>query len=314
MTSNHSLIPHTDNRPLEIGTYNEVHGNQIQTTYHFVLSSNSAAGPGNAPSGSTCPSFNDVPLGLASDDFTGCKEVTDLVIEILKTSNGEMPSRCALYGMRGVGKSRVSYAVAKDLFDEGYYRNIFHIRATSIEALYEDFSHLLHLVSHPHQFAPEQNARLTAARLWLENFKAGKWLLILDDVACETVASLREHLPRNNSRGSILFTTSSEAVAEALTGERARMVELCLPDVDEAAKLLKHLSKDHATADASTVKDVVKGVGCLPLAIAQATAYMKDSGLTLNEMSTRLKSERRVEVMSRRSIHAQDSRFILSHS
>ena len=121
MTSNRSLIPNTGNQHVEVGTYNEVHGNQIQTTCHFVFPSNSAANARHTPPGTTCPSFNDAPLGLLSDDFTGCEQVMARVIEILETPYGNMPSRCALYGMRGVGKSRVSYALAKSLFDKGHY-------------------------------------------------------------------------------------------------------------------------------------------------------------------------------------------------
>ena len=318
MTSNGSLLPHTDNLHLQVGTYNEFHGNQNQTTYNIFLPSTSAASPRNARSGTTCPSFNDAPLGLLSDDFTGQEQVMVRIIEILDTSHGDMPSRCALYGMRGVGKSHVAYALAKFLFDKRRYRNIFRIRATSNEALYEDICHLLDLVSHPDRLASEQNTRLTAARRWLEDFNDGKWLLIVDDVARETVSFLRQHLPRQNSQGCILFTTVTEVVAEALTrdaGERHGMIELCLPDVDEAAKLLlKLLGNDHAAADANTVKDVVKGVGCLPLAIVQATAYMKESGLTLEEMLALLKSQRKVKVISPRSLHSQVCQLIISHS
>jgi hypothetical protein len=167
MTSNGSLVPHTDNRHHQIGTYNEVHGNLNQTTNNFFL-------PPNSASGTTCPSFNDAQLGLLSDDFTGQEQVMARIIEILDTSHGNMPSRCALHGMRGVGQSHVSYALAKFLFDKHRYRNIFHIRATSNEMLYEGFCRLLNRVSHPDRLASEQNTRLTAAQCWLEDFNDGK--------------------------------------------------------------------------------------------------------------------------------------------
>ena len=322
MIPNRSLVPYSDR--LNIGTYNDVAGNLTSTTYNFILPSNATANPSfesprNASPGTTCPSFNDAPIDLLSVNFTGREQEMALIIEFLEIEHGDMPSRCALHGMHGVGKSQVLYALAKYLFKQGRYTNIFCMQATSIEELYKGFSRVLHLVSHPERYATERDARLAAAQRWFENFEGGKWLLILDNVVTETLDFLWHNLPKKNRGDGILFTTLTEDVANALTdvaGEQHGIVELRVPDVRDAANLLlKHLGNDPAAiADANTVRDVVQGVGCLPLAIAQVTAYMAKSYITLDQLLALLKGEHKIEVMCYCHIHCAVRQFTSCHS
>ena len=234
--SHRSLITSTDN------TYNRVDRDQMNYKFIFpsrstITGSPSSESPRLVPR--PCPRFNDV------------------ITQFLEPQLGNTPSWCAVYGMDGVGKSQASYALAKMWYDLGRFTNIFYIQATSDEEVYHGFSRLLNLVSHPDRFAPERDARMTAARRWLENFDDGRWLLVIDSVALETVEFLRQHLPRENRHGSILFTTHTENVAGALTrvaGVQHGMVELCIPDVDDAARLLvNHIDDLQANADATKV-------------------------------------------------------------
>jgi len=299
-STNRPLITYGDN--LQIGTYNDVRGDQIITNFYFMSpSTSSAADP--ISQASVTPRFarfNDVPLDMLSGDFTGREQEIALITQSFEVQRGDIPSRCAIYGMRGVGKSQASYALAKDLFDQGRFTNIFYVQASSDEKLLQGFSHLLHLVSHPDRFAREPDARLTAARRWLEDFDAGRWLLVIDSITLETVEFIRQHLPRRNRNGSILFVTLTENVAKALTrvaGEQHGMVEFRLPDIHDAAKLfVKLIDDDGASVDPSKIQEVVKGVGCLPLAIAQVAEFMSDARITLEDMLAILKSERKIDV------------------
>jgi hypothetical protein len=70
-----------------------------------------------------------------------------------------------------------------------------------------------------------------------------------------------------------------------------------LPDIDNATKLLvKHIDDDGANIDPSKIQELVKGVGCLPLAIVQVAAFMDDARIMLEEMLTILKSKRKIDV------------------
>ena len=283
---------------VNIGTYIEIAGNS--NDLHVNSPQKASAGANSQTDVLRCPCFNDAPLDLLSVKFTGREREIALIIEFLEIVYGDVPARCALHGMHGVGKSQVSYALAKYLYDKGHYRNVFWMQATTVEKLHQSFSKLLYLVSHPDRSSTDDGNRLTAARRWLEDFDSGRWLLVIDNVARETVDFLREHLPRKNGRGNILFTTRTEDVAKALThvaGDQHKIVELRIPDVEDAAELLlKHLSGSETLTDSNRVHEVVKGVGCLPLAIAQAASYMTETGSSLEDMLTLFKSERKIDV------------------
>ena len=285
---------------VNIGAYIETSGNS--NSIHLNFHQNAIAGPSLPRNIAQCPCFNDAPLDLLSVNFTGREQEIALIIESLETVYGDVPTRCALHGMHGVGKSQVSNALAKELYNSGRYTNVFWMQATTIEKLHQGFSRLLKLVSHPACSSTDDETRLMAVRRWLEDFNSGRWLLVIDNVARETVDFLREHLPRKNGRGNVLFTTLTEDVAKALThvaGERHGVVELRIPDVEDAAKLfLKHLG-DHETAvNESKIQDVVKGIGRLPLAIAQAASYMTETGSSLNDMLSLFSSERKIYITS----------------
>ena len=282
---------------VNIDTYIEIAGNSNDL---HVNSPQKVSGANSHGDIVRCPCFNDAPLDLLSVKFTGREREIALIIEFLEIVYGDLPARCALHGMHGVGKSRVSYALAKYLYDKGDCRNVFWMQATTVEKLHQGFSKLLYLVSHPDRSSADDGNRLTAARRWLEDFDSGRWLLVIDNVARETVDFLREHLPRKNGRGNILFTTRTEDVARALThvaGAQHKVVELRIPNVEDAAKLLlNHLSGSETLADSSRVQEVVKGVGCLPLAVAQAASYMMETGSSLDDLLTLFKSERKFDV------------------
>ena len=85
---------------------------------------------------------------------------------------------------------------------------------------------------HPDRSSIDDGIKLTAARRWLEDFNSGRWLLVLDNIARETVNFLREHLPRKNGRGNVLFSARAEDVAKALTHVARRgIIELRIRDV-----------------------------------------------------------------------------------
>ena len=208
--------------------------------------------------------------------------------------------RCVLYGNQGVGKSQLTYKWAKTTFDRGENRYVMWISATTVEKLYQGFCRLLHSVNHPDRSHPEQSVRLAAAQRWFEEVDSGDWLLVLDNVFPETVDFLREHLPRQNGRGSILLTTRTQHVAMALAsaaGEQHEVVEVPLLSVAAGVELfLGHFPDGEIDAPPAKVEQIVKSVGCLPLAISHAASYMKQTRSTVDDMLNLYESKRKIDV------------------
>ncbi|KZP23813.1 hypothetical protein FIBSPDRAFT_446477 [Athelia psychrophila] len=230
--------------------------------------------------------FNDAPVDRISPCFMGREDDIQAIASAVGPCDGDAPSRYAVWGMPGLGKSQLALSYAHSSYKAGRHTHVIWIPATTLEKVNQGFAKVLDLTQHTDRNNPDQGARLTAARLCLE--RSGqqlKWLIILDDVTAATLAFLREHLPRHNGHGSILITTRTFDVAEALTSVAGRQYpvhELKALSPEQSAKLLLKRAGIHGSTatDLDSAQKLVKRVGCLPLAVEQAGAYMKRSGLT----------------------------------
>ncbi|KZP05102.1 TPR-like protein [Athelia psychrophila] len=260
------------------GTVNNVNGNiesQINNTYHGV--------PPN-PTHSVA-SFNDAPVDRISPCFMGREEDMHAITSAVRSCDGGAPSRYAVWGMPGLGKSQLALSYANVSFKAGHHTHVIWIPAMTLEKVNQGLVKVLDLTQHVDRNNPDQGARLTAARLCLEQFDLHlKWLIILDDVTLATLDFLREHLPRQNGHGSILITTRTLEVAKAVAsvaGQQHPVHELKALSTQKSVALLFKSAGIHssATADLESAQKFVKKIGCLPLAVEQAGSYMRRSGL-----------------------------------
>lgn len=208
----------------------------------------------------------------------------------------DIPTCGAIFGMPGLGKTQLGMEYAKRSYNKQKYNIIFWISAANVEHLNQSFTNILHLVDHRHQHHPEQNARFMFARRWLEATDL-KWLLVVDNVYPESILFLREHMPRCNSRGSVLFTTRTSAIALDIVStmhQNSHILEIQPLSVSDAVALLHR--EAHITDSGKVAEDVVKSVGCLPLAVSQAASFMNTSRKNLQDVLELYQSDRKYEV------------------
>ena len=259
---------------------------------------NSSAQDHQAPS-----RYNDAPVGLLLTNFIGRERELDQIRELLEISHGDNPSRCAVYGMPGVGKTQLAlkYSVASYSVDR--YTYIFWVSATTVEKLSQGLVKILDLLRLPDRFNPDQSAKLTAVLQWLEisSSKSGrKWLLVLDNANRSILRDIRNFLPRTNSAGSILFTTRTKDLADDLASVQGRTnssIELQPPDLHDATRMLlrsggfgedpSYLLKAH---------EVVNSVGRLPLAVDQAASFMRQTDCSIDDLLAIYSSEQKSQV------------------
>jgi tetratricopeptide (TPR) repeat protein len=148
---------------------------------------------------------------------------------------------------------------------------------------YEGIARALQL---PGADRPETKVVQTVAD-WLRNEDNGRWLLILDNaddsaVFQENVAAesgqecLLDYVPQS-SHGSVLITSRNRQAALDLTDDEESIIDVEPMTLPEAVKLLRSkLPRDKS--DDNDVAMLAKELGCLPLAIKQAAAYISVGG------------------------------------
>ena len=144
---------------------------------------------------------------------------------------------------------------------------------------------------------------MSAVRTWLES--QSNWLLVLDNAdALQYFGTEYAYSNRNESSnlyrfipqgltGKILWTTRDESVVGGLVGVQ-QGVNVTSMKLSEAETLLASISGFDVTGkDSKNATDLLKQLENLPLAIAQAAAYMRRTSASIAEYLAKLKKEKR---------------------
>ncbi|RSN42534.1 tetratricopeptide repeat protein [Streptomyces sp. WAC 04229] len=183
-----------------------------------------------------------------------------------------------LTGTGGVGKTQLAADYARTVWDGGEVDVLVWISASSRSAITAGYAQAGVEVLAADPGDPEQAARAFLA--WLEH-KAGqkpcRWLVVLDDVA--DPADMRGLWPPASRHGRALVTTRRREAALTGAGRRLVHVGLFMP-WEAAAYLTAVLAAHDRHEQADQINDLAADLGHLPLALAQAAAYIIDADLT----------------------------------
>ena len=202
--------------------------------------------------------------------FVGRDELISQLFEMLCDSKEHQHNhRVALHGLGGVGKTQTAlkYIYSK----REYYHSIFWISAVNQATLLTEFQKIMaHTQPNvPMPGSPDQVAKLVIS--WLE--KQSSWLLVVDNL--DDINVIDGFLPVNRNRRHTLITTRNPS-AENIP---AQGLEVDLMSSTEATKFLLiragfPLDSESHTNEAGKI---VQELGCLPLAIEQAAAFIRES-------------------------------------
>lgn len=199
----------------------------------------------------------------------------------------ERPSSSSqvLIGMGGVGKTQLAAAYARHAW-QGELRVLVWVTASSRSAIVEAYAAAavrLELAD-----GADLNQAAQEFLVWTETTE-DSWLVIIDDV--RNPSDIRNLLPSNSSSGKVVITTRRRDAA--LIGGERRIIEVGLFERSEANAYLRarlgNLNSDDGEIDALALD-----LGYLPLALAQAAAFILDQDVDLPRYR-RLFAERLLE-------------------
>jgi hypothetical protein len=188
-------------------------------------------------------------------------------------------------GLGGVGKTQVALEYAQRVWAAGEVGLWVWVTAGSREAIVSSYAGLAADLTGVEDPDPEHGARRLLE--WLAATQA-RWLIVLDDV--QNPADLRGLWPPATTGGRVVVTTRRRDAA--LRGEGRCLVEVGVFTSAEAEGYLYAAlaEQPHLAVGAA---ELAAALGCLPLALAQAGAYMLDRGLSCTDYRARWAGRRR---------------------
>ncbi|KAF5648586.1 kinesin light chain [Fusarium sp. NRRL 52700] len=220
-------------------------------------------------------------------NFTGrVGTIAELQKLLFTDPNGQ---RVALVGLGGVGKTQIALQLAhlvKKQDQEDCSYSVIWMPALSMASFEQACSKLIS------EFGIEQtneeNAKETF-RKFLSSGKCGKWFLIIDNAdtidtlygTAEAPGGIEEFIP-DCEHGCILYTTRSREVAISVA--QNNIVKLSEMDDEDAKALLQgSLIEKDQMQDTALIDKLLHKLAYLPLAITQASAYMKINEISVQE-------------------------------
>ncbi|MGW1976788.1 FxSxx-COOH system tetratricopeptide repeat protein [Streptomyces sp. NPDC001889] len=205
-----------------------------------------------------------VPLRTTS--FTGRTELLDAIREGLRNGNQTI----LLRGMGGVGKTLLAQEFAHRF--KGDYDVVWHIQAEQLNLAVEQYAAMA-----PELGLPERKNPTDAARAVRDALDRGepyhRWLLILDNA--DEADRLTDFLARGRSGHIIVTSQRSEG-----WGRHAETIEVGVFTRSESVSHLRRRLPDIGPDEAD---QLAAELGDLPIAVEQAAAGIKQTGLNARE-------------------------------
>ena len=201
---------------------------------------------------------------LHPQDFTGRKTELNDLHEACKNNNTVF-----ITGFGGIGKTSLALKYADKY--KSHYKFIYFIIASSQDSIVQGLVDLADKMNIPSGDIP---IRLKNLRNQLDEFK-GDYLLIFDGIDNpEDFEELKKHLP-NNRKCILLTSRMSELATQEL---RCKSLPLNAWPIEEAVDYLLKTTKKE---EADQVKILAEKLGCLPLALVHASAYIRTRNYTI---------------------------------
>jgi len=194
--------------------------------------------------------------------FTGRAELLDRIGATLADGPAAV---VAVRGLGGVGKTQAALEYAHRARDEGRYAVIWWVRADSAVTIAEDLAALAPLTGIPSGGPTGEVAAVVLTALRARD----DWLLVFDNASAPS--DLAGVLP--GGRGHVLITSRNRA----WTGVAAPLDIAAFSREESVAFLARRSGRN----EPEPAGELAAELGDLPLALAQAAAYIDENGLTV---------------------------------
>ena len=203
-------------------------------------------------------------------NFTGREEILSDLRNALESGKPAALTQ-AISGLGGVGKSQlaIEYAYRHGLS----YEIVWWMHSEQPATLRAEYAGLAVKLDLPEQQAQDQRITVEAVKEWLRRNK--NWLLIFDNAL--DAESVREYIP-SGSVGHIIITSRDSSWRGVATSLSVKV----LPKSEAVEFIVNRTGQQ----DEVTAVTLAETLGCLPLALEQAAAYIEACGCSLSHYAS----------------------------
>ncbi len=218
--------------------------------------------------------IHNLPYGSMGGLFKGREDMLErLRSELGAGKTAAITQVQAIYGLGGVGKTRLAVEYAWSALEDGRHTAVFFVVADTVANLNTNLAALAgpHLLNLPEQESREQPVIVEAVLSELGRRKG--WLLIVDNVdSDESAARLHKHVLPRLTGGSVLITSRRSNWPDDV----ADLAIDKLDEPDAVAYLLEKTQYKRAASDndEELAKEIARKLGGLPVALEQAASYI----------------------------------------
>lgn len=209
-------------------------------------------------------------------------------IEKLRQHLTERKAYQALYGLGGIGKTRLAVEYAWQHEDE--HSALLFLPADTPETLQASLASLCGplVLNLAQQETREQEVRVAASINWLKQNPG--WFLILDNLDTELAGEAAEQLLAKLSGGHVVLTTRLKKWSKQVD-----CLELDVLTLGDAVAFLLDRTSDrrHAITDDADAQALARDLGQLALALEQAGAYIEEKKITFQTYRERWTSNQK---------------------
>ncbi|KAI4940761.1 hypothetical protein J4E91_011248, partial [Alternaria rosae] len=194
--------------------------------------------------------------------------------------------KMSIVGLGGTGKTQVALQFAYEVKEAQPEWSIFWVPAVSMESFEQACAEIVQTLHIP-QSADKEDAK-ELVKQYLSSGRARRWLLVVDNAddpdilfGSEQSGGIVDYLPESES-GVVVYTTRTLEVAVSLT--RGDVLELGAMDRRDAIDFLSEsLVRKELLSNQAMTDKLLDELTCLPLAIAQAAAYLNINRMTITK-------------------------------
>jgi hypothetical protein len=222
-----------------------------------------------------------VPEGMRTGYFVGREDLLGQVHTAL-TGGGAVRRMVVLTGMGGIGKTQA--ALEYVLQHQGSYRRVLWSSAESEAGFLGSLKSLTHTLLPATRRVEDVSDILAALARWMHDGENTNWLLVVDGADFQkgwTQARLKALLPATK-QGKLLVTSQYQDFS-AFPEATVLRVDTLSPET--AVKfVLQFAQRDPApAAERAAAGELARMLGRLPIALEQAAAYVRTTGLSFEK-------------------------------